>query len=168
MNTRGCLSRTAGSERAFFDHGWLKTHRSFSFADYQDPENETWGALRVFNDDVVEPGEGFGKHPHRDMEIVTYVLDGQLEHKDSMGNVGVVNPGGVQFMSAGTGIAHSEYNHSQERSLPYAFEPGRLGFIFVADGEIHICNESVIWLLYTEVMPSELTVSRPSISLAAD
>lgn len=100
------------SERATYDHGWLQTSHSFSFASYFDPDNLNWGALRVFNDDVVAPGKGFGTHPHRDMEILTYVLDGELEHKDSMGNVGVVKPGGVQYLSAGAGIAHSEYNHS--------------------------------------------------------
>jgi redox-sensitive bicupin YhaK (pirin superfamily) len=106
-------------ERAFFDHGWLKTYHSFSFAGYQDPRNLNWGALRVFNDDTVAPGKGFGTHPHRDMEILTYVLDGELEHKDSMGNIGVVRPGGVQYLSAGTGIAHSEYNHSAEHPVHF-------------------------------------------------
>lgn len=104
-------------ERAFFDHGWLKTYHSFSFADYLDPDNLQWGALRVFNDDVIEAGKGFGTHPHRDMEILTYVLSGELEHKDSMGNVGVVRPGAVQYLSAGTGITHSEYNHSSEHPV---------------------------------------------------
>jgi redox-sensitive bicupin YhaK (pirin superfamily) len=101
------------AERARFDFGWLDTHHSFSFGEYYDPENQNWGALRVLNDDVVAPGMGFGTHPHRDMEILTYVLSGELEHRDSMGNVGVVKPGGVQYLSAGTGIAHSEYNHSK-------------------------------------------------------
>src|SRR5580700_4746443 len=101
------------SGRAHADHGWLQTYHSFSFADYYDESNVNWGALRVFNDDVIAPGMGFGTHPHRDMEILTYVLDGELEHRDSMGNVGVVEPGGVQYLSAGTGIAHSEYNHSK-------------------------------------------------------
>ncbi|MBV9102182.1 MAG: pirin family protein [Candidatus Eremiobacteraeota bacterium] len=99
--------------RGYFDHGWLQTYHSFSFADYYDPQNVHWGALRVFNDDVIAPGRGFGTHPHRDMEILTYVLDGELEHRDSMGNVGIVRPGGVQYVSAGTGIAHSEFNHSK-------------------------------------------------------
>lgn len=106
-------------ERARFDFGWLQTHHSFSFADYYDPENLNWGTLRVFNDDVVQPGQGFGTHPHRDMEILTYVLDGELEHKDSMGNHGVVRPGGVQYMSAGTGVLHSEFNHSHERPVHF-------------------------------------------------
>ncbi|HUA10367.1 MAG TPA: pirin family protein, partial [Candidatus Acidoferrales bacterium] len=97
-------------DRAYFDHGWLQTYHSFSFADYFDPKNQNWGALRVFNDDTVAGGAGFPTHPHRDMEIVTYVLSGKLAHKDSMGNEGIVGPGGVQFMSAGTGVRHSEYN----------------------------------------------------------
>ena len=107
------------ADRAHFDFGWLSTNHSFSFADYYDSENLNWGALRVFNDDVVKPGQGFGKHPHRDMEIVTYVLSGELEHADSMGHRGVVPPGGVQYMSAGTGLFHSEFNHSGERDVHF-------------------------------------------------
>lgn len=106
-------------ERAFFDLGWLQTNHSFSFADYFDPNNLNWGALRVFNDDVVQPGKGFGTHPHRDMEIVTYVLRGELEHRDSLGSHGVVSPGGVQYVSAGTGVQHSEFNHSSERDVHF-------------------------------------------------
>ena len=116
--------------RACFDHGWLKTCHSFSFADYYDPDNMNWGALRVLNDDVVEAGQGFPTHPHRDMEIITYVLQGELEHKDSEGNHGVVGPGGAQFMSAGTGIRHSEFNHSKEHPLHFLqmwVLPGRMG-----------------------------------------
>jgi quercetin 2,3-dioxygenase len=105
--------------RAEFDFGWLTTRHSFSFADYYDPENINWGALRVFNDDIVQPGEGFGTHPHRDMEIITCVLDGELEHRDSMGNHGVVHAGGVQYMSAGTGVLHSEFNGSTERPVHF-------------------------------------------------
>jgi redox-sensitive bicupin YhaK (pirin superfamily) len=112
----GVIVQRAG-ERGHFDFGWLNTYHSFSFADYHDPNNVQWGALRVFNDDVVAPGTGFGTHPHRDMEILTYVLAGELEHRDSMGNVGVVHPGGVQYLSAGTGISHSEYNHSADHPL---------------------------------------------------
>lgn len=99
------------------DMGWLSTYWHFSFDTYYDPSNMNWGALRVFNDDVVQPGQGFGMHPHRDMEIVTYVLEGELEHRDNQGNTGVIRPGEVQVMSAGTGIVHSEYNHSKERPV---------------------------------------------------
>ncbi|HKO04322.1 MAG TPA: pirin family protein [Candidatus Acidoferrales bacterium] len=107
----------ASDERHHEDHGWLDTRWHFSFADYYDPENEQWGALRVFNDDVVQPGQGFGMHPHRDMEIVTYVLSGSLEHRDSLGHRGVIGPGEVQVMSAGRGIRHSEYNASKTDPL---------------------------------------------------
>jgi len=113
----GSASLQRANARAFFDLGWLQTYHSFSFADYYDPSNLNWGALRVFNDDVIAPGKGFGTHPHRDMEILTYVLEGELEHKDSMGNHGVVRAGGVQYVSAGTGITHSEYNHSPEKPV---------------------------------------------------
>jgi hypothetical protein len=105
------------AERHFADHGWLQTRWHFSFAEYYDPANMHWGALRVFNDDVVQPGQGFPMHGHRDMEIITCVLDGALEHQDSMGNRGVIHPGEVQVMSAGSGITHSEYNHSKESPL---------------------------------------------------
>ena len=108
------MIKTIKSEdRHHSNFGWLDTRWHFSFDSYHDPANMNWGALRVFNDDVVQPGQGFGTHPHRDMEIVTYALEGALEHKDSMGNRGVVHPGEVQVMSAGTGVLHSEYNHSQ-------------------------------------------------------
>ncbi len=106
-------------DRYFADHGWLRTYHSFSFADYRDPANTNWGALRVFNDDTVAAGQGFPTHPHQDMEIVTYVLDGSLEHRDSMGNHGVVGPGGVQYMSAGAGVRHSEINHSSAAELHF-------------------------------------------------
>jgi len=104
-------------DRHHDDFGWLDTHWHFSFDSYYDPENMNWGALRVFNDDIIRPAKGFGMHPHRDMEIVTYVLDGELEHQDNHGNRGVVHSGEIQVMSAGTGIMHSEYNHSQENPV---------------------------------------------------
>ena len=100
-------------ERHHSDAGWLSTYWHFSFSDYHDLANMNWGPLRVFNDDVVQPGQGFGMHPHRDMEIITYVIRGRLEHRDHLGNRGVVHPGEVQVMSAGSGILHAEFNASQ-------------------------------------------------------
>ena len=99
--------------RGYFDYGWLKTNHTFSFSNYYDPERINFGMLRVLNDDFVAAGQGFGTHPHNDMEIVTIPLDGALAHKDSTGSEGVIYPDEVQIMSAGTGIRHSEYNHLQ-------------------------------------------------------
>ena len=158
-------------QRGHFDHGWLNTYHTFSFADYYDPEHMGFRSLRVINEDWVYPGHGFGMHPHRDMEIVTYVLEGGLSHKDSMGNGSTILPGDVQRMSAGTGISHSEYNASQtepvhfmqiwiipdetslkpsyeQKAFPFDKDRGRLTLIGSKDGRdgsVTVHQDVAVW-----------------------
>lgn len=109
------IALRAAGERGHAEHGWLESWHSFAFAGYRDPEHVHWGPLRVINEDRVQPGQGFGTHGHRDMEIISYVIDGALAHRDSLGNGATIVPGEVQRMSAGTGVTHSEANHERER-----------------------------------------------------
>lgn len=165
-------------ERGYADHGWLKSFHSFSFAGYYDPEWMGWGNLRVINEDRIEPGRGFGDHGHRDMEIISYVLSGELAHKDSMGNIKGIPPGDVQRMSAGTGVIHSEFNHAQglqthflqiwiepqlkgvkpgyeQKTIPLNEKQGRLRLVASPDGATHSLQINADARLYVGVFDGD-------------
>ena len=170
------------AERGYADHGWLKSFHSFSFAGYHDPAFMGWGNLRVINEDRIAPGTGFGTHGHKDMEIISYVLSGNLAHKDSMGNVKGIPPGDVQRMSAGSGVMHSEFNHAQgqsthffqiwiephvsgiapsyeQKTIPAASKRGRLQLLASAAGEGDAVKISADAALYAGLLDADESAS---------
>ena len=175
------------AERGHFDHSWLDTYHTFSFASYHDPKHMGFRSLRVINDDRVKPAEGFGTHAHRDMEILTWVLEGALQHKDSMGNGSIIRPGDIQRMSAGTGVTHSEFNPSrdepvhllqiwllprqrgltpgyEEKQFPEATRRGRLRLIAAGDGRdgaVTIHQDADLWTALLEPGESVRHALRP-------
>ncbi len=165
------LTLRSSGERGYADHGWLKSFHSFSFAGYYDPAHMGWGNLRVINEDRIAAGKGFGTHGHRDMEIISYVLSGNLAHKDSMGNVKGIPPGDVQRMSAGKGVMHSEFNHAEgqqthffqiwiepnvtgiepsyeQKTVPASVKRGQLQLVASPQGEGHAVKISADAALY--------------------
>ena len=170
------------AERGWADHGWLKSYHSFSFAGYHDPAHMGFGNLRVINEDRIAPGTGFGTHGHKDMEIISYVLSGNLAHKDSMGNVKGIPPGDVQRMSAGSGVMHSEFNHAQgqsthffqiwiephvsgiapsyeQKTIPAASKRGRLQLLASAAGEGDAVKISADAALYAGLLDADESAS---------
>ena len=178
------LSLRKSEDRGWADHGWLKSFHSFSFAHYHDPQHMGFGNLRVINEDRIDPGAGFGTHGHRDMEIISYVLQGELAHRDTLGKVVAIPPGDVQRMSAGTGVRHSEFNHAkdqtthflqiwiepqvtgiapsyEQKSFPEADKRGRLRLVASADGSEGSVQIHADARLYAGLFDGTESVSMP-------